>query len=128
MRLRVREIIRHVCDERGVTIIHGGLLRDHVHLFVEVPPHISTGDDVSLNYLARFEAHSQPGCDVCCEGHAWQEVGGKLVVAGGDALEVLQAAEGVLDEVAVAIARFIVADDALAILATGNEWFGTCLS
>jgi len=23
VRLRVREIIRHVCDERGVTIIHG---------------------------------------------------------------------------------------------------------
>jgi len=25
VRLRVREIIRHVCDERGVTIIHGAL-------------------------------------------------------------------------------------------------------
>ena len=78
--------------------------------------------------LVRFEAHSQPGCDVCCEDHAWQEVGGKLVVAVGHALEVLQAAEGVFDEVAVAIARFIVADEALAILATRNEWFGTCLS
>ena len=38
VRLRVREIIRQVCAEMGVTIINGALSRDHVHLFVEIPP------------------------------------------------------------------------------------------
>ena len=37
VRLRVREIIRHVCDEMGVTIINGALSRDHVYMFVEIP-------------------------------------------------------------------------------------------
>ena len=32
VRLRVREIIRQVCSELGVTIIHGALSRDHVHM------------------------------------------------------------------------------------------------
>ncbi len=41
VRFRVREIIRQVCDELGVTIIHGVLSKDHVHMFVEIPPHIA---------------------------------------------------------------------------------------
>lgn len=40
VRLRVREIIRQVCAEMGVTIVSGALSRDHVHMFVEIPPHI----------------------------------------------------------------------------------------
>ena len=35
VRLMVREIIRQVCAEMGMTIINGALLRDHVHMFVE---------------------------------------------------------------------------------------------
>lgn len=35
VRLRVREIIRQVCAKMGVTIVHGVLSRDHVHMFVE---------------------------------------------------------------------------------------------
>ena len=46
MRLRVREIIRQVCAEMGVTIINGALSRDHVHMFVEIPPHVSVSDFV----------------------------------------------------------------------------------
>jgi len=46
VRLRVREIIRQVCEELGVTIINGALSRDHVHMFVEIPPHISVSDFV----------------------------------------------------------------------------------
>ncbi|WP_206377786.1 MULTISPECIES: IS200/IS605 family transposase [Sphingobium] len=41
VRLRVREIIRQVCDEKGVTIVNGVVSRDHVHMFVEIPPHVS---------------------------------------------------------------------------------------
>ena len=46
VRLRVREIIRQVCSELGVTIINGVLSSDHVHMFVEIPPHISVSDFV----------------------------------------------------------------------------------
>jgi len=46
VRLRVREIIRQVCTEMGVTIIHGVLSCDHVHMFVEIPPHVSVSDFV----------------------------------------------------------------------------------
>jgi putative transposase len=41
VRLRVREIIRQVCAELGVKIINGVLSSDHVHMFVEIPPHIA---------------------------------------------------------------------------------------
>ncbi len=37
---------RHVCDELDVKIIHGALSRDHVHMFVEIPPHIAVSDFV----------------------------------------------------------------------------------
>ena len=46
VRLRVREIIKQVCDEMGVTIVNGALSRDHVHMFVEIPPHVSVSDFV----------------------------------------------------------------------------------
>ena len=46
VRLRVREIIRQVCDEMGVIIVNGALSRDHVHMFVEIPPHVSVSDFV----------------------------------------------------------------------------------
>ena len=41
VRLRVREIIRQLCEELGVRIIHGVLSRDQVHMFVEILPHIA---------------------------------------------------------------------------------------
>ena len=41
VRERVRDIIRQVCDEMGVTIVKGVLSHDHVHMFVEIPPHIA---------------------------------------------------------------------------------------
>jgi len=46
VRERVREIVRQVCDEMGVTLVKGVLSRDHVHLFVEIPPHIAVSDFV----------------------------------------------------------------------------------
>ena len=41
IRLRVREIIRQVCEEMDVKIISGALGTDHIHMFVEIPPHIA---------------------------------------------------------------------------------------
>ena len=46
VRERVRDIVRQVCSEMGVTIVKGLLSRDHVHLFVEIPPHIAVSDFV----------------------------------------------------------------------------------
>ncbi|MEQ1518638.1 MAG: IS200/IS605 family transposase [Usitatibacteraceae bacterium] len=53
VRLRVREIIRQVCAEMGVTIINGALSRDLVHMFVEIPPHVSVN-----NFVRRAKGRS----------------------------------------------------------------------
>ena len=41
MRERIREIIRQTCTEMGVHIVKGVLARDHIHMFVPVPPKLS---------------------------------------------------------------------------------------
>lgn len=38
---RVRELIRQICKANDVEILKGHVSKDHVHLFVSVPPHIS---------------------------------------------------------------------------------------
>ena len=38
---RVRELTREICRANDVEIIKGNISRDHVHIFVSVPPHIS---------------------------------------------------------------------------------------
>ena len=42
----MREIIRQVCAEMGVTTINRASSRDHVHVFVEIPPQVSVSDFV----------------------------------------------------------------------------------
>ena len=41
MRERIREIIRQTCAELGVHIIKGVLARDHVHMFLSIPPQLA---------------------------------------------------------------------------------------
>lgn len=43
---RIRDIIRQVCNEMGVTIVKGVLSRDHVHMMVSIPPNRSVSDVV----------------------------------------------------------------------------------
>lgn len=38
---RVRELLRGICKEHDVEILKGHVSRDHVHLFVSVPPHLA---------------------------------------------------------------------------------------
>lgn len=38
---RVRELIRGICKEHEVEIMKGHVSKDHVHLFVSVPPHLA---------------------------------------------------------------------------------------
>ena len=47
-----------------------------------------------------------------------QEISGELIISGGDAAEVLEAAESVFDEVASTVVLLAVADGALAVAAT----------
>ena len=44
IRLRVREITRQICEQMGVEIIKGVLSKDHVHMFVDIPPRLSVSD------------------------------------------------------------------------------------
>lgn len=44
LRLRIREIIRQTCTELGVEIIKGVLSRDHVQMFISVPPQHALSD------------------------------------------------------------------------------------
>jgi putative transposase len=39
LRERIRVIVRQVWDELGVQIVSGVLSKEHVHMFVEIPPH-----------------------------------------------------------------------------------------
>ena len=38
---RVRELLREVCRSQEVDIIKGRLAKDHVHLFVSIPPQVT---------------------------------------------------------------------------------------
>ncbi|MEZ5825955.1 MAG: IS200/IS605 family transposase [Geminicoccaceae bacterium] len=44
LRLRIRDIIRQTCEELGIEIIKGVLSRDHVHMFLAIPPQHSVSD------------------------------------------------------------------------------------
>lgn len=48
LRIRVREIVAQVADELNVKIINGVLSADHVHIFAEIPPHVSVSDFVKI--------------------------------------------------------------------------------
>ena len=38
---RVRDLLRQICKENEVEIIRGHVSKDHIHLFVSVPPHLA---------------------------------------------------------------------------------------
>ena len=48
LRLRVRELIAQVAEELGIRVVNGVLSADHVHIFAEIPPHISVSEFVKL--------------------------------------------------------------------------------
>jgi len=39
--LRVRDLIREICASHEVTIMKGHISRDHIHLFVSIPPQVT---------------------------------------------------------------------------------------
>ena len=46
LRERMRTIIKQACNELGVTIVSGVLSKEHVHIFVEIPPKFAVSDFV----------------------------------------------------------------------------------
>ena len=40
-RLEIREIIRKLCDWKGVEIVEGEVCPDHIHILVKIPPKMS---------------------------------------------------------------------------------------
>ena len=53
IRERARTIIKQTCSELGVEIVDGVLAKDHVHMFLSVPPKHSISD-----VMRRIKAHS----------------------------------------------------------------------
>jgi putative transposase len=41
---RVRDLIREICRSKEVEIIKGHVSKEHVHIFVSAPPHLSVSD------------------------------------------------------------------------------------
>ena len=39
--LRIRELIRQICREEEVEVMKGHVSKDHVHLFVSIPPQVT---------------------------------------------------------------------------------------
>jgi hypothetical protein len=70
--------------------------------------------DSSKNLLVRLQTQTHPERYECSEGDGGEEVPCERVTAGCDAPEILQAAEGVFDEMAAFATPCIVADRALA--------------
>jgi len=63
---RLRELIREICKTKDVEILKGHISRDHVHIFVSVPPHLSVSDllksikgKTSRKMLMEFKALSR---------------------------------------------------------------------
>jgi putative transposase len=48
LRLRVREIVAQAAEEMEIRIVNGVLSSDHVHLFLDIPPHVSVSDFVRV--------------------------------------------------------------------------------
>ncbi len=77
---------------------------------------------------ARAQTRSYPEGEDCGEGDGGYEVCGELVVAGGNAAEVLEPTEGVFDQVSVAIAGPVMADRAFAAGAARDHRHGAGLT
>ena len=62
LRESIREILRDLCKYKGVDILEGHLMPDHVHLLVSIPPYMSIAQFVgtlkSKSALMIFDRHA----------------------------------------------------------------------
>ena len=61
LRLRVRQIIRQACDELDVQIVKGALSKDHVHMFIAVPPNRAISEPPRVWMPPLMQADSSVG-------------------------------------------------------------------
>ena len=58
----LREILRRLCEYKGVKIIEGELMADHVHILVLIPPKISVSSFMGYlkgkSALMMFDKHA----------------------------------------------------------------------
>ena len=59
----VREVIRKLCEMKGVKLVTGAVCADHVHLYVAVPPKLSVAEFVGYlkgkSSLMVFDRHPE---------------------------------------------------------------------
>ena len=83
--IRLRQIIKDICAELEVEIIKGHVSKDHVHLFVSSPPHVSPSylmqrvEGKSSRKLLQEYSHLKKQC---WGRHLW--VRGFLVASSGN--------------------------------------------
>ena len=62
LRADIREIIKDLCKWKGVTIIEGHLMSDHVHLLLSIPPKYAVSDIMGYlkgrSSMMIFERHA----------------------------------------------------------------------
>ena len=58
----VREIIKQLCSYKGVEILGGNVMSDHVHIFVSIPPKMSVSSFMGYlkgkSALMMFDRHA----------------------------------------------------------------------
>ena len=63
-RLEIREILRQLCQWKGVEIIEGEVCSDNIHIAVSIPPKISVSG--FMGYLKLFDDISKMGKHEIC--------------------------------------------------------------
>ena len=62
LRTDIRQIIKDLCKWKGVTIIEGHLMSDHIHMLVEIPPKVSVSSFMGYlkgkSALMMFDRHA----------------------------------------------------------------------
>lgn len=70
------EIFRQLCRYKGVEIIEGHLMPDHVHILVSIPPKLSVSGFMGYlkgkSALMMFDKHANPKCKFG-DGRFWSE-------------------------------------------------------
>ena len=68
VRNSVGEILRKLCEMKGVTLIEGAVSRDHVHMYVSIPPKLAVSEFMgylkgksALMLFDRFPQYKTPG-------------------------------------------------------------------
>ncbi len=69
-RLEIREILRTLCQWKGIEVIEGEICPDHIHMLVSIPPKMSIAG--FMGYL-NFYAQSSPRnlFRVCRQDREW---------------------------------------------------------